>query len=222
MTARALPIAVAHLDESCLGNGREGANPGGAGGLVEIRISRGIERREFFIHAPATTNNRMALAGAIALLQLLSAKGNRLRVLLVSDSEYLVRGVREWLPGWVSRGWKRKAGPIENLELWQALHASLGKHETQLVWVRGHAGHLKNEFANALAIRAAKEQVTSEGMVPATFTEWLTAERAKGRYVDEDPDATFAALERRVAAGERIPLALDEAPVSSSTSRAIG
>ena len=116
MTAPRLPIAVAHLDESCLGNGREGDNPGGAGGLVEARTSKGIERREFFIHAPATTNNRMALGGAIALLQLLSAKGNRLRVLLISDSEYLVRGVREWLPGWVSRGWKRKAGAIENLD----------------------------------------------------------------------------------------------------------
>lgn len=207
---RPLPIAVAHLDESCLGNGREGDNPGGAGGLVEIRLGKSIERREFFIHSPATTNNRMALAGAIALLQLLSAKGNRLRVLLVSDSEYLVRGVREWLPGWVSRGWKRKAGPIENLELWRALHASLGNHETQLVWVRGHAGHAKNEFANDLAVEAAKEQITSQGAVAATFLEWLTAQRAKGRYQDYDPDQTFAALERRVAEGRSLPLALEE------------
>ena len=97
-------IVVAHLDESCLGNGREGDNPGGTGGLIEIRTPKGVERREFYQHSPATTNNRMALAGAIALLQLLSAKGKRLRVLIVSDSEYLVRGAREWLPGWVSRG----------------------------------------------------------------------------------------------------------------------
>lgn len=216
MSAKPLPIAVAHLDESCLGNGREGDNPGGAGGLVEIRLARGIERREFYLHAPATTNNRMALAGAIALLQLLGGKGNRLRVLLVSDSEYLVRGVREWLPGWVSRGWKRKAGPIENLELWRALHASLTRHDTQLVWVRGHAGHLKNEFANDLAVKAAKEQVTSDGLEPATLDAWLTAQRAKGRYANEDPDETFAALERRVASGERLPLPLaDTAPGSA-------
>ncbi len=203
-------IVVAHLDESCLGNGREGDNPGGTGGLIEIRTGKGIERREFFQHAPATTNNRMALAGAIALLQLLSAKGKRLRVLIVSDSEYLVRGVREWLPGWVGRGWKRKAGAIENLELWQALHASLARHATQLVWVRGHAGQVKNEFANDLAVRAAKEQITSDGIAVATFDTWLAAERTKGRYQDYDPDATYAALESRVAAGETLPLALEE------------
>lgn len=219
MSGPRVPIAVAHLDESCLGNGREGDNPGGAGGLVEIRTSKGIERREFFIHAPATTNNRMALGGAIALLQLLAAKGNRLHVLLVSDSEYLVRGVREWLPGWVSRGWKRKAGAIENLELWRALHASLARHEVQLVWVRGHAGHAKNEFANDLAVRAAKEQVTSEGMVVATFAEWLEGQRGKGRYPDYDPGQTFAALERRVAAGERLPLALEEATGAAGGAR---
>ena len=79
MPVRPLPIAIAHLDESCLGNGREGENPGGAGGLIEIRHLKTIERREFFIHAPATTNNRMALAGAIALLQLLAGKGKRRR-----------------------------------------------------------------------------------------------------------------------------------------------
>ncbi len=203
-------IVVAHLDESCLGNGREGDNPGGTGGLIEIRTPKGIERREFYQHSPATTNNRMALAGAIALLQLLSAKGKRLQVLIVSDSEYLVRGVREWLPGWVSRGWKRKSGAIENLELWRALHASLARHATQLVWVRGHAGQVKNEFANDLAVRAAKEQVTSEGIIAATFDSWLDAERAKGRYLAYDPDATFTTLENRVAAGESLPLGLEE------------
>ena len=212
MSARPRPIAVAHLDESCLGNGREGDNPGGAGGLVEIRTGKGLERREFVLHSAATTNNRMALAGAIALLQLLAAKGNRLRVLLVSDSEYLVRGVREWLPGWVNRGWKRKAGPIENLELWRALHASLAKHEAQFVWVRGHAGHVKNEFANMLAIKGAKEQITTPGMVAATLDQWLEAERERGRYLEYDPDQAFAELEARVAAAEPLPLALEESP----------
>ncbi len=204
-------IVVAHLDESCLGNGREGDNPGGTGGLIEVRTGKGIERREFYQHSPATTNNRMALAGAIGLLQLLSAKGKRLDVLIVSDSEYLVRGAREWLPGWVARGWKRKSGAIENLELWKALHASLARHSTQLVWVRGHAGQVKNEFANDLAVRAAKEQITSEGIVEATFDQWIAAQRAKGRYQDYDPDGAFTALEGRVAADESLPLGLEEA-----------
>ena len=207
---RPLPIAIAHLDESCLGNGQEGMNPGGAAGLIEVRHQRVIERREFFISSPATTNNKMALAGAIALLQLLAGKGKRLQVLLVSDSEYLVRGVRAWLPGWVARGWKRKGGAIENLDLWRALHASLDNHEATLCWVRGHAGHLKNEFANDLAVKAAKEQLTSEGVVAATFGAWLAVQREKSRYVHDDPDEAFNALERRLAAGERLPLALEE------------
>ena len=102
-------IAVLHLDESCLGNGREGENPGGGGGLIEARSgSRRIQRRDFYISAPATTNNRMALAGATAALDLLAKKGARLRVLMVSDSQYLVKGMREWVPGWVVRGWRRK------------------------------------------------------------------------------------------------------------------
>ena len=214
-----LRIAVAHLDESCLGNGREGASPGGAGGLIEVRVGGGIERREFYISSPDTTNNKMALAGAIALLQLLAGKGNRLQVLLISDSEYLVRGVREWMPAWVARGWTRKGGAIENLDLWRALHGSLAKHDVALVWVRGHASHPKNEFANDLAIEAARSQTTSPGVIASTFDEWLAGQRTKGRYTDYDPDAAFTNLERRVAAGERFPLALDEGvPLSSNGS----
>jgi ribonuclease HI len=216
MTAKSLPIAVVHLDESCLGNGREGSNPGGSAGLIEARTDSGIQRREFFISSPHTTNNKMALAGAIAVLQLLAAKRNRLAVLLVSDSEYLVRGVREWLPAWVARDWRRKAGPIENLDLWRALHASLDRHDTQLTWVRGHAGHPKNEYANDLAVRAARDQVTSEGVVRSGFDDWLVAERSRGRYEGYAPDAAFAELERRLRAGERMPLALDESPVAAA------
>ena len=105
-------IAVLHLDESCLGNGREGENPGGGGGLIEARSgSRRIQRRDFYISAPATTNNRMALAGAIAALQLLARKGARLQVLIVSDSQYLVKGMREWVPGWVGAGLEAEGRP---------------------------------------------------------------------------------------------------------------
>ena len=149
----------------------------------------------------------MALAGAIAALQLLGQKGARLRLLIVSDSEYLVKGVREWAPGWEARGWTRKAGAIENLELWRALWQSLPKHEAQFTWVRGHAGHPKNEYANDLAVRAATEQVTSEGIVESGFLGWLDAKRAAGKFSRSDPDADFTAFEARLATGERIPLA---------------
>lgn len=175
--------------------------------MVEIRTGSGVERREFFLHAPATTNNRMALAGAIAALQLLGQKGNRLRLLIISDSEYLVKGVREWAPGWKARGWTRKGGAIENLPLWQALMQSLDKHDAQFTWVRGHAGHPKNEYANDLAIRAATEQVTSEGIIASGYAAWLAAKQAKGLFPKYDPDAAFAALEQRLAAGERFPIA---------------
>ena len=80
-------IAVVHLDESCLGNGREGENPGGAGELIEVRVGGRVRRRDYYQHAPATTNNRMALSGASAVLRLLAAKGARLRTRVVSDAE---------------------------------------------------------------------------------------------------------------------------------------
>ena len=210
MTERPAPIAVLHLDESCLGNGLDGPNPGGAGGLIEVRTGLGIQRRDFFIHHRDTTNNRMALSGAIAALDLMAGKGQRLRTLLVSDSEYLVKGMREWVPGWIARGWKRKGGPLENLELWQALTQSATRHEPQWVWVRGHQGHPKNEYANDLAVQAARDQVTSAGAVESGFSNWLSRKRDKGSYLAYDPDQAFTALEQRLTAGENFKLELRE------------
>jgi ribonuclease HI len=203
------PVAILHLDESCLGNGREGSNPGGSGGLIEARSGNGrIQRRDFFISSPATTNNRMALSGAIAALQLLGRKGARLQVLAVSDSQYLVKGMREWVPGWIGRGWKRKEGPIENLELWQVLVKSVRLHEdVHWTWVRGHQDHPKNIYADHLAVTAAREQKTSEGILESAFDAWLAEQQAKERFVGYDPDAAFAELEKRVAAGESFALA---------------
>ena len=200
-------VAIVHLDESCLGNGREGENPGGAGGLIEIRAARQVQRRDFYNFTPDTTNNRMALSGAITALRLLAGKGNRLSVLVVSDSEYLVKGMREWAPGWASRGWIRKAGPIENLSLWQDLAAAARLHEVQWTWVRGHKGHPKNEYANDLAIAAAREAKSTPGAVDSEFLSWLEAKQAKGKFVGYDPDQAFAALEKRVGKGESFPLA---------------
>ena len=199
-------IAIVHLDESCLGNGREGDNPGGAGGLLEIRTATGIQRRDYYSFDPATTNNRMALVGATATLDLLAAKGARLRVLIVSDSEYLVKGMREWVSGWESRGWRRKAGPIENLGLWQELVRAARRHDTHFTWVRGHKGHAKNEYANDLAVAAAKERKSSGGAVESEFPAWLTAQRKKALYLAYDPDEAFTRLEQLVAAGEGVPL----------------
>lgn len=195
-----LPIAIIHLDESCLGNGREGDNPGGAGGLIEVRTLSGIQRRDFNLCEPATTNNRMALAGAARALQLLSAKDRRLHVLMISDSQYLVRGISEWVPGWIARNWTRKGGPIENLELWKALVAAERKHRVRWHWVRGHAGHPKNEYANDLAIEAARTQVAHPNAVESGFPVWLEKQRSKKKYLDYDPDAAFEELVAKVLA----------------------
>ena len=81
-------------------------------------------------------------------------------------------------------------------------------HDVQWTWVRGHKGHAKNEYANDLAVKAAKERLTSDGTVPSGFGEWLDRKRAKGLYLTYDPDAAFAALEERVAGEE--PFALSE------------
>ena len=189
-----MQTAVVHADESCLGNGRDGPTPGGAGALIEVGVQGTIERRDLYVHAPDTTNNRMALAGAIATFALLSTKGRRLRVVYVSDSEYLVKGMREWVPSWRARGWKRKTGAIENLELWQALLQVQAGHDVTWRWVRGHAGDAKNEYADYLAVRAAKDQVTSQAAEPSGFAAWLESRRAKGQFSDYDPDTEFATI----------------------------
>jgi ribonuclease HI len=171
-----------HADESCLGNQfQHKATPGGAGGLVETWKEGAWERRDFWISAPDTTNNRMAIQSAIEAL-----KGLRRRcvVHLVSDSQYLVKGIGEWMPGWKARGWTRKAGRIENLELWKLLDEELQRHDVLSRWVRGHAGHPENEYVDFLATRAAEEQTSSNGFTPSGFDAWLEASREKGQYLD--------------------------------------
>ncbi len=150
----------------------------------------------------------MALSGAIAALQLLAGKGKRLRAVVISDSEYLVKGMREWVSAWAARGWKRKGGEIENLELWRLLVDSSRRHDVQWAWVRGHDGQPKNEYANDLAMAAAANQVTSQGAVDSGFPAWLAARQARGKFTDYDPDAAFESLEARLAEGEHLPLAV--------------
>lgn len=161
------------------------ANRGGAAGLVEFWNGGGWVRRDYWISDPDTTNNRMALRSAIEGLGGLSRPCT---VRFVSDSQYLVRGMREWLPGWKARGWKRKGGEIENLDLWKILDRTAALHEVDWEWVKGHAGHPKNEYVNFLAIRAAEEQDSSGGFRDSGFAEWLEKEREiRGRYRDTDP-----------------------------------
>ncbi len=175
------PVYV-YADESCLGNQfRDRDRPGGAAGLVEQWRGDRWARKDLWLSDPATTNNRMAIRSGI---ECLAALRRPCHVLFTSDSEYLVKGMREWVPGWVRRGWKRKAGPVENEDLWRRLVEVAARHEVEWRWVRGHAGHPQNEYANHLATRAAKKQDDSRGLVPSGFESWLEQQREKGRYLE--------------------------------------
>lgn len=178
-----LPLVAVYADESCLGNGQEGDNPGAAGGVIEYRGADAgpISRRDFWLAEPATTNNRMALRSVIEAFRILAQKNGRFRVVFTSDSQYLIKGMSEWVRGWMARGWRRKGGPIENLSLWRDAVEWVRPHQVQWQWVRGHVGHVQNEYANHLATRAARDQTSSGGAVPSEFDAWLATERAAGR-----------------------------------------
>lgn len=182
------PFVLVHADESCLGNDSTKASRGGNAALIEAPAGDSVARWDFFDCSPQTTNNKMALAGAIATLEWIRRQWRNAHVRFISDSEYLVKGMKEWLPGWEARGWRRKTGALENLELWQALSQVEKHHTVDWRWVRGHNEHVKNEYANHMAIRAAERQERSNGLVPSGFDTWLAQQRARGKYLDFDPD----------------------------------
>ena len=186
MTA-AISVLV-HADESAIGNDSTKPSPGGNAALVEAPAGDSVARWDFYECAPQTTNNKMALAGAIAALEWIRRQWKHARVRYVSDSEYLVKGMNEWLKDWKARGWRRKGGAIESLELWQKLEQAAQAHDVEWGWVRGHAEHPKNEYADFLATRAAEHQERSNGLVPSGFDTWLDQQRARGKYAGYDPD----------------------------------
>lgn len=182
-------LVAIYADESCLGNGKDGDNPGAAGVLIEFeRRGGGLARRDLWVSKPATTNNRMALHSVSEAMRAIGAKGGRFRVCFTTDSRYIVDGMTGWVHGWARNGWKRKTGAIENLELWkEAIRACQG-HDIRWRWVRGHSGHAQNEYVNYLATRAAAEQTSSGGLVDSEFGEWVAAQAA-GRKKVGSPDA---------------------------------
>ncbi|HEX8691989.1 MAG TPA: ribonuclease H [Longimicrobium sp.] len=180
------PLVFIYADESCLGNQfKHQKRPGGAAGVVEYwHLQKGWIRRDFWTSEPDTTNNRMAIRSALIPLEALRGPS---RVVFTTDSRYLVDGMSEWVHGWSARGWKRKTGEIENLEAWRALVEAARRHRIEWKWVKGHAGHPQNEYANHLAIVAASKQIDSGGLVPSKFEEWIAQEQEKERYLDYFP-----------------------------------
>jgi ribonuclease HI len=187
------PFIAVYADESCLGNGRDGDNPGGAGILLEFRTrTADLIRRDLWVSAAATTNNRMALRSVADTFRALNAKERRFRVEFTTDSRYIVDGMTDWVFGWAQRGWKRKSGAIENLELWHEALREAGPHAVAWRWVRGHAGHAQNEYANHLAIRAAGRQDASDGFVASAFDTWAEAHPVASARIEPFPaEAAF-------------------------------
>lgn len=168
-------IVRIHADESCLGNGKEGDTPGGAGGLVEVERGGVVHRRDYWISEPNTTNNRMAIRSAIEALRNLTRPCS---IEFISDSQYLVKGMSEWMTGWIRKG-KLQNGRVANAALWNELLEVAEPHRITWLWTRGHVGTEKNEYADHLATRAAREQTQSGGLVESGYDAWRETQLAK-------------------------------------------
>jgi ribonuclease HI len=135
-----LPHVIIYTDGACEPN----PGPGGWAALLLF----GRHEKVLSGSEADTTNNRMELTAAV---QALKALNEPCQVELYTDSEYLRRGITEWLPDWRRRGWKRKSGKLANIDLWQALDGSLTPHDIAWNWVRGHAGNRYNQRVDSLA-----------------------------------------------------------------------
>lgn len=140
-----------YSDGACRGN----PGPGGWGALLR---KDGHEKRLCGAELD-TTNNRMELMGAIEGLRALKRPCT---VTLWTDSEYVKKGMTEWLAGWKAKGWKTAARtPVKNADLWQLLELEAGRHQVDWRWIKGHAGHEGNEIADQLANQAIDEMMES-------------------------------------------------------------
>ncbi len=138
-------------DGACRGNP-------GPGGWAAILIAKG--REKFLQGAEAlTTNNRMELTAAIRGLQALTRP---CAVRLHTDSQYVLKGITEWMPDWKRRGWRTAdKKPVKNVDLWEALDTQVARHEVEWHWVRGHSGVERNEQVDALANQAIDQMITT-------------------------------------------------------------
>ena len=133
-------------DGACSGN----PGPGGWGALLRM----GDKERELSGYEPATTNNRMEM---MAVIEALRSLKRPVTARVHTDSQYVQKGISEWIHGWKRRGWKTAdRQPVKNADLWQILDTLAAGHKIEWLWVRGHAGHVENERVDALA-RAAIE-----------------------------------------------------------------
>ena len=134
-------------DGACKGN----PGPGGWGALLRYEG----KQKELYGGEPDTTNNRMEMTAAVEALRCLNRP---CQVRLTTDSQYLRKGITEWLKGWKKNGWKTASKqPVKNADLWQALDQEVARHQIEWCWVKGHSGHVENEVADSLANRGVEE-----------------------------------------------------------------
>lgn len=139
-----------YTDGACRGN----PGPGGWG----VLLRNGETERTLYGGEANTTNNRMELTAAI---EGLSALSEPCRVELTTDSEYVRRGITEWMAGWKQRNWRTASKkPVANRDLWERLDAITNEHDVRWHWVRGHSGHVENERVDALANQGIDEMQT--------------------------------------------------------------
>ncbi len=144
---KTLPLVEIFTDGACRGN----PGPGGWGAILRYES----HCKEIYGGERLTTNNRMELMAAI---QALSSLQKPCRVILTTDSEYVRRGITEWIHQWKSRGWRTsKKEPVKNQDLWQRLDDKVLFHQLEWRWIKGHSGHAENERADQLANRAIDE-----------------------------------------------------------------
>lgn len=140
-------VIEAFTDGACRGN----PGPGGWGVLLRYNNH---EKRLYGAEAE-TTNNRMEL---MAVIQALESLKRDCKVRLTSDSQYVLKGITEWMDNWKKRNWKTAAKkPVKNVDLWQRLDQAQQVHEIEWHWVKGHSGHIENEIADELANQAIDE-----------------------------------------------------------------
>ena len=145
------PGVVIFTDGACSGN----PGPGGWGAILMF----GEKRKELCGGDPATTNNRMELMGAI---QALEALNKSCKVELTTDSQYVIKGVSEWIHAWKRRGWlTADKKPVKNDDLWRRLDEARLRHEVQWKWVKGHAGNEHNERADELARQGMNDLIAA-------------------------------------------------------------
>lgn len=132
-------------DGSCLGN----PGPGGYGAILRYKKYEKILSDGYYL----TTNNRMELIASIIVLESLTLP---CKVRISSDSQYVRQGISEWIHLWKKRSWQTTQNmPVKNYDLWQRLDIVLQKHKVTWIWIKGHSGHLENEYCDKLARTAA-------------------------------------------------------------------